>query len=176
MPDDKRKTPSLVDPSGKEISRSLTLWDKWRALSLRWQAVIITLAAFIISTGSVLSSLDTIKSWLPKKTEERVIHPISITLQNGGEEAVSVFRRGDFMLWLPGSTGKHMLGKYSLGSSQADSGIIVIDAGMQLTIEATVSNVNTFYPYYESGDYDLCLLYTSPSPRDRTRSRMPSSA
>ena len=25
-------------------------------------------------------------------------------------------------------------------------------------------------------DYDPCLLYTSPSPRDRTRSRMPSSA
>ena len=27
-----------------------------------------------------------------------------------------------------------------------------------------------------SGQPDLCLLYTSPSPRDRTRSRMPSSA
>ena len=25
-------------------------------------------------------------------------------------------------------------------------------------------------------DYKTCLLYTSPSPRDRTRSRMPSSA
>ena len=25
-------------------------------------------------------------------------------------------------------------------------------------------------------DWDGCLLYTSPSPRDRTRSRMPSSA
>ena len=25
-------------------------------------------------------------------------------------------------------------------------------------------------------DYKGCLLYTSPSPRDRTRSRMPSSA
>ena len=25
-------------------------------------------------------------------------------------------------------------------------------------------------------DYKSCLLYTSPSPRDRTRSRMPSSA
>ena len=25
-------------------------------------------------------------------------------------------------------------------------------------------------------DYQSCLLYTSPSPRDRTRSRMPSSA
>ena len=28
----------------------------------------------------------------------------------------------------------------------------------------------------ESEVYNLCLLYTSPSPRDRTRSRMPSSA
>ena len=29
---------------------------------------------------------------------------------------------------------------------------------------------------YESAKDILCLLYTSPSPRDRTRSRMPSSA
>ena len=28
----------------------------------------------------------------------------------------------------------------------------------------------------EARDFGLCLLYTSPSPRDRTRSRMPSSA
>ena len=33
--------------------------------------------------------------------------------------------------------------------------------------------------FYENGklkDGYICLLYTSPSPRDRTRSRMPSSA
>ena len=29
---------------------------------------------------------------------------------------------------------------------------------------------------YKQGDAVSCLLYTSPSPRDRTRSRMPSSA
>ena len=28
----------------------------------------------------------------------------------------------------------------------------------------------------ESTEQETCLLYTSPSPRDRTRSRMPSSA
>ena len=28
----------------------------------------------------------------------------------------------------------------------------------------------------EKAGYKVCLLYTSPSPRDRTRSRMPSSA
>ena len=31
--------------------------------------------------------------------------------------------------------------------------------------------------FYDNGRIvDTCLLYTSPSPRDRTRSRMPSSA
>ena len=29
---------------------------------------------------------------------------------------------------------------------------------------------------HKKGQYYICLLYTSPSPRDRTRSRMPSSA
>ena len=40
-----------------------------------------------------------------------------------------------------------------------------------------VGNGNT--PYLGrivSGPFYTCLLYTSPSPRDRTRSRMPSSA
>ena len=36
----------------------------------------------------------------------------------------------------------------------------------------------TLYRYYENKLelFKACLLYTSPSPRDRTRSRMPSSA
>ena len=39
-------------------------------------------------------------------------------------------------------------------------------------IEVDVINVSIVYP----GASPSCLLYTSPSPRDRTRSRMPSSA
>ena len=35
---------------------------------------------------------------------------------------------------------------------------------------------NSGLNYCKAGKYDCCLLYTSPSPRDRTRSRMPSSA
>ena len=34
----------------------------------------------------------------------------------------------------------------------------------------------TVTPSFDTGDPNGCLLYTSPSPRDRTRSRMPSSA
>ena len=46
-----------------------------------------------------------------------------------------------------------------------------------------LSNLNNFRKGYEAGaqpfvnaQTNACLLYTSPSPRDRTRSRMPSSA
>ena len=35
---------------------------------------------------------------------------------------------------------------------------------------------NMHFARKESGRFYFCLLYTSPSPRDRTRSRMPSSA
>ena len=49
----------------------------------------------------------------------------------------------------------------NLGAFIADAGlrVLLLDLDMQPTLSS----------YY-------CLLYTSPSPRDRTRSRMPSSA
>ena len=37
-------------------------------------------------------------------------------------------------------------------------------------------NSDVFSRVSWNGTYGICLLYTSPSPRDRTRSRMPSSA
>eukprot|EP00826_Nyctotherus_ovalis_P062527 TRINITY_DN9060_c0_g1_i2.p1 TRINITY_DN9060_c0_g1~~TRINITY_DN9060_c0_g1_i2.p1 ORF type:complete len:136 (-),score=35.89 TRINITY_DN9060_c0_g1_i2:51-437(-) len=49
-------------------------------------------------------------------------------------------------------------------------------------IKATLKNSITMVPGtfslfdVQASSYKSCLLYTSPSPRDRTRSRMPSSA
>ena len=54
-------------------------------------------------------------------------------------------------------TSVMMMGAYT--TTAMASGIGVIDAKDMLDIHA-----------------EACLLYTSPSPRDRTRSRMPSSA
>ena len=47
------------------------------------------------------------------------------------------------------------------------------------TLNSATTSLLTSSPTNEvpnSGQYTACLLYTSPSPRDRTRSRMPSSA
>ena len=49
--------------------------------------------------------------------------------------------------------------------------------GVDVVIDATgrFRSATELQPHLQNGA-DSCLLYTSPSPRDRTRSRMPSSA
>ena len=55
------------------------------------------------------------------------------------------------------------------GSSLWESlGFVFFD---QLEDPEKIAKANFYY-----GQLQICLLYTSPSPRDRTRSRMPSSA
>ena len=48
----------------------------------------------------------------------------------------------------------------------------VLSPGCRLCVNIGDQFARTVY----YGRYKVCLLYTSPSPRDRTRSRMPSSA
>ena len=51
-------------------------------------------------------------------------------------------------------------------------GLFILSQWAVMTIAAMGLNLTLGY----AGQVSLCLLYTSPSPRDRTRSRMPSSA
>ena len=50
---------------------------------------------------------------------------------------------------------------------------------MGITMSETETNdqiVTDFCAAWGEGNIEACLLYTSPSPRDRQKSRMPSSA
>ena len=54
-----------------------------------------------------------------------------------------------------------------------------INTDMLRDVEPLTDNQKALFDSYDTGKNLVaygCLLYTSPSPRDRTRSRMPSSA
>ena len=49
--------------------------------------------------------------------------------------------------------------------------------GLKITMQNTLPGVDVQQAQVKNPNQSMpCLLYTSPSPRDRTRSRMPSSA
>ena len=48
--------------------------------------------------------------------------------------------------------------------------------GGKVTLQIDVTPKPKMHVYAPGQEGYICLLYTSPSPRDRTRSRMPSSA
>ena len=69
-------------------------------------------------------------------------------------------------------TGVNVLPAYEMTLDASDGGTITLDL-----VGATFSgNPPTTFAALNSAIVTACLLYTSPSPRDRTRSRMPSSA
>jgi len=74
-------------------------------------------------------------------------------------------------------------------SSKLDELQSLVERQIELTRQGSISEVEALSEQadslagklvqsgiLESGEFRNCLLYTSPSPRDRTRSRMPSSA
>ena len=83
--------------------------------------------------------------------------------------------------------GKSTLIKAVAGAIDIDSGIIIINGHEYSKMSPSLSRslgVEVIYQEFNlvptlsvaENIYLCCLLYTSPSPRDRTRSRMPSSA
>ena len=55
-----------------------------------------------------------------------------------------------------------------------DGGVLMVDG--KIAEVGAGAALTAAHPEAEITRYGSCLLYTSPSPRDRTRSRMPSSA
>ena len=161
MDDQIKPTPAILDSSGKAIPPKVRCWDRWRGLTLKTKAIIVAVATFITGTTAVLTSIDSIKDSIGYGKVEISIPPIKVVLQNSSDVPIHVYERGEFMLWLPGGSAKHYTGKYSFANPDESNGVITIGPKRQIETHATISNVDAFYPYFKSGDYDLSLKIRS---------------
>ena len=87
-------------------------------------------------------------------------------------------------LFRPGPLGSGMIddfinrkkGKIEIKYSHPSLEPILSDTYGVIVYQEQVMQIASQLAGFTLGQADICLLYTSPSPRDRTRSRMPSSA
>ena len=108
---------------------------------------------------------------------------VIVSVDPAGPAAAAGVARGDILLSIDGQATNSAadVTKVVAGLTAGDDVDVVVTHGDEertLTV-TTVDNNGRAYlgiqPYYAM-QTRTCLLYTSPSPRDRTRSRMPSSA
>ena len=76
----------------------------------------------------------------------------------------------------PNSTGFHDCIENRFGKNLSHFVIIVSLVYMTVFLIAEITAISKFFNFLNDTPYWICLLYTSPSPRDPTSSRMPSSA
>ena len=92
------------------------------------------------------------------------------------DQATSVYFRKSFNVGDITKLSKAIL------NADYDDGFVAYLNGVEIARSDNLSNYGTIVPFDASTSYDheaalySCLLYTSPSPRDRSLSRMPSSA
>ena len=122
-----------------------------RALSIAAAGLIIATPSYAQGGASLLEEIIV----TARKRDESVQNvPITITAWSAEQmEAVGISHAGDIPFYTPNFTWNSEYGKTT----------------PQIYLRGV--GTNNFSPIYQT-----CLLYTSPSPRDRTRSRMPSSA
>ena len=85
--------------------------------------------------------------------------------------------RGEFVGVVgPSGSGKTTLLKAILGTHPVAHGSITMEPKLTLGYVPQVETVDWYFPVTVEEVIVICLLYTSPSPRDRQKSRMPSSA
>ena len=89
---------------------------------------------------------------------------------------VTNFKEGDKVAYCAAP-----LGSYATHRNYPIKNLIKVPDGVELEIAATLmtKGITTFYllhKTYPVKSGETCLLYTSPSPRDKRQSRMPSSA
>ena len=84
--------------------------------------------------------------------------------------------RGTKIMFTSGRSGSPQLYEINLRKFNSKPKRITFDGNYNAKGSYLPNNEGIVFVHRSKDQFKICLLYTSPSPRDRTRSRMPSSA
>ena len=133
----------------------------------------------ISQLSSLISKMDTLKTTLGDLEENKDV--LALTGASSDEDVLTVTATGE------SSPGNYLLEVTSLATTEKNRSSFYADKFDEVkagTISFAVDGEDAVDVVIEDGDdlnavvdkINACLLYTSPSPRDKRQSRMPSSA
>ena len=114
--------------------------------------------------------------WQPPETDQTLTDQIEMLARTPLEQAYDIADKKTRQEKLSGIRSE-IAEKIATQSELEDDQVTTVKETLKnLESEIVRGRILNGQPRIDGRDLNTCLLYTSPSPRDRTRSRMPSSA
>ncbi len=154
-----RQTPARVlDSSGKPVLAPVSWRERWSSVSRATRIVAVSVAAGIAAIASVLANLNTIRAFISGSPS---VPPIAIVLTNSSEVSITVSARGDFVLWSPGISGGHTIGKYEFRGEHGvefDSGTVTVGPSKKKRVLAHLMNKAHYGQVLQQGGGDISFM------------------
>ena len=148
--------------------------------------ILDTLSSFTATFDGSSASIVSVTNDTISLPDHRFITGQRVTYNDGGGTAITGLSDGVYFIIKVDKNRIQLASSVSNANSGTQINLTGLGSGSSHTLNVAFDGVNTkFKITHDSGTHAkvtrasqlmICLLYTSPSPRDRTRSRMPSSA
>ena len=141
--------------------------------------------AIVVNDAVDLLTLKALASGNPTPAEGDTVTFEIVVVNNSGGQATNVSLTDSLPTGITYTADTTSQGSYDPATGVFTIGTLNVGDTAILTLSGTVdvgqggntiTNITTAATGDQMDPSTVCLLYTSPSPRDRTRSRMPSSA
>ena len=82
----------------------------------------------------------------------------------------------DHFVYINGGKRSDSVSEYNAPDLSAEAASMLVKSHNEFILQHSAKKLGLGKAFEDAARYNICLLYTSPSPRDRQKSRMPSSA
>jgi hypothetical protein len=156
----------VLDHLGRPLPRRRGIREQLQNFSGWTKAIILAVVAIVTGFAVFLSSLGTIQNYFQPPRPLVEVPQVTVKLTNSTNDQIGILKRGDFLLWLPGGSGHHIVGKYELLFPQEkDPGApeFIIPPSATIIAFAKLLNEKRFVDLLEQSEFDLSIIVRKTS-------------
>ena len=170
------KNTGLVSPNGTPLLSPVTWKQRWLAASRRVKITSVTILAIISGVAVLLTNIETIEKHFTPLPASPSVPPIVVEITNSNKNTISVVKRGDFFLWLPGPGARHSFGKYefrTLNNAPLESLVFTVKPTEKTRLLAHVIDQDLYGKMLKKADCDIAFMVRRANGSLKTTNNLP---